>query len=507
MTVSRYAWQSERKLRLISPNGGFWRIRCMALCACCISLATMGSAQTVPAFFGAEGAGAKSVGGRAGRVIEVVNLNAEGPGSLKEALEASGPRTVVFRVGGTIDWGGAKVRVTNPYLTIAGQTAPGDGICIRNGQLYIRTHDVVMRYLRVRSGMGHCIFLEDGTHSVIIDHCSFSWATDENVTLYSVDSPLRDITFSWCISSEGVRPEATQHNVHGAGIIVGSVRRADLLENIDVHHNLFAHNQFRNPYIKGKSARVINNITYDWEFWSMLIRAGITVDIIGNHFKLGPSFSPADWTHKESIIWSAVPGDNGNYGVPGTPSIYIAGNRDEYRDNDPDEDNWDLMDAVVYLKTTGKVDRTFERKCPQPAGPFPITVHRVEDLDRVLLPSVGASRHLDDKGEWVSIRDSVDERVIADYVDGTGILPSKVADVGGYPELSGGIPYVDSDHDGMPDAWEIANGFDPSDASDGGKDADADGYTNLEESLNGTDPHKSIAMAGSVQPSGVAPAQ
>ena len=443
----------------------------------------------IPAFAGAEGAGAKAKGGRGGRVIAVTTLDATGPGSFLEALHASGPRTIVFRVSGDIDWKGRKVRITEPYLTIAGQTAPGGGICLRGGQLYFRTHDVIMRYLRVRqSDLGEpnsCIFLENGSHDIIVDHCSFSWATDENITLYSIDKPLRDITFSWCISSEGLRPESTRHNRHGAGFIAGSVRRADLVENIHLHHNLFAHNQFRNPYIKGKSARVINNITYDWEYWCMLIRAGMTIDIIGNRFKLGSDFYPDDWTHRECVIWSAIPGDNGDRGVPGTPSIHIAQNRDDNVDNDPDGDNWDLMASVVNLRTTGKVDRAYRRARPRPSGPFPITVHPVQKLDRILLPSVGASECLDQHGRWIATRDTADQRVIANYRSGKGSFVADPEKVGGYPKLAAGTPYPDADGDGMSDIWESAKRLDPDDPSDGKLDRDGDGFTNLEEFLNG----------------------
>lgn len=176
------------------------------------SLAVAGeSTKSVPAFPGAEGFGAHTPGGRGGRIIEVTNLNTDGPGSLQAACSAKGPRIVVFRVSGIIDAG---VGITEPFITIAGQTAPGDGICIRNGGIGVYTHDVVVRYLRARPGdhpfgpggeNRDCISVAgpaDRVYNVVIDHCSASWGTDENIQLWGGQ---RNITIQWCITSESLQ--------------------------------------------------------------------------------------------------------------------------------------------------------------------------------------------------------------------------------------------------------------------------------------------------------------
>jgi hypothetical protein len=214
------------------------------------------ASSTLPAFPGAEGFGSHTPGGRGGRVIEVTHRGAEGPGSLRAAVEATGPRIVVFRVGGIIDLEGG-LAIRNPFITIAGQTAPGDGICLANGPLTINTHDVVVRYLRVRPGDGpgggnpenrDCLGIAgpgDQVHNVIVDHCSFSWGLDENVqTWYGP----RDITVQWCISSESLDDSLHPKGPHGKGMILGSEDNT-----ITVHHCLLAHNSDRNPLINSGS--------------------------------------------------------------------------------------------------------------------------------------------------------------------------------------------------------------------------------------------------------------
>ena len=179
--------------------------------ALCLLLgAATRAAAPLPAFPGAEGFGAHTPGGRGGRIIEVTNLSSDGPGSLREACAAKGPRIVVFRVGGIIE---GSVSVREPFITIAGQTAPGDGICIRNGVFHVGTHDVIVRHLRVRPGdhpFGPCASDRDcisvsgpgdRVHDVIIDHCSVSWGIDENMGTWGRP---RNVTFQWCITSESL---------------------------------------------------------------------------------------------------------------------------------------------------------------------------------------------------------------------------------------------------------------------------------------------------------------
>ena len=178
----------------------------------------------MPAFPGAEGGGAESAGGRGGRIIEVTNLNDTGTGSFRAACEASGPRIVIFRVGGIIEIK-YKITLRNPFITIAGQTAPGDGILIKGNEIYIQTHDVIIQFIRIRLGRrddfaeqeGDCIGIHSGGYNVMIDHCSLSWANDENTSIWSGEDAAHNITFSWNLIAEGLT-----YNHASCGLIIGS---------------------------------------------------------------------------------------------------------------------------------------------------------------------------------------------------------------------------------------------------------------------------------------------
>ena len=442
--------------------------------------------STPSAFLGAQGGGAKGVGGRGGRVIEVANLNDSGPGSLRAAIEASGPRIVVFRVAGIIQ-PASSMRIRNPYITIAGQTAPGGGILISGknspqSPLMIDTHDVTIQYLRVRTGRGmqaaqegDGIGINSNVYNAVIDHCSVSWGMDENLQVWSDYGPSRSITFSWNLIAEGLAN-------HSCGLITGTNKTADArsMVDIDVHHNLFMHNQNRNPLIMSQSSRVVNNIVYNWEWWAAGFSSGVQIDLIGNIFKRGPD---SDSRRHEITWWQDY-----TEGPGGNPSIYVRGNKGPYQPN-PDADNWPMiMIGRSYSSTETPLSRSLQRSSPLPAQAFPITAGSASQLEGVMLPEVGASRRLDQNGNWVSNRDSVDKRLVQEYGNGSGFIPSNEGQVGGLPSIAGGTPYVDSDHDGMPDAWETRYSLNPNSASDGSADADGDGYTNIEEFLNGGDP-------------------
>lgn len=245
-------------------------------------------AQT-PSFPGAEGWGALSIGGRGGNVIEVTNLNDAGPGSLREACSASGARTVVFRTGGVIELL-SEIQIMNPFITIAGQTAPGDGIVIKNFPLTIFTHDVILRGLRIRIGNDFptlnsdnrdCISIQSGSSKVIVDHCSLSWGSDEIVSI--LDSGVNSITIQHCIISEGLFANIHPKGFHSMGLLVGYDA-----SKTSVHHNLFAHNAGRNPLIARRTDHeFINNVIYDWKFNSDLLEENtqLKLDFIGNYYK------------------------------------------------------------------------------------------------------------------------------------------------------------------------------------------------------------------------------
>jgi hypothetical protein len=441
------------------------------------------AAAAVPAFPGAEGGGAESVGGRGGQVLQVTNLDDSGPGSLRAACETPGRRIVVFRVGGVITLT-RPLAITEPYLTIAGQTAPGGGILLGTARgecdvIVVSTHDVVIRFLRVRHA--HDGFGAKGASRLVIDHCSVSWGRDENM---SANAPTHDVTYSWILNAECLMP-------HACGILIGGAGWDPVLSprmvNIDVHHNLFLHNLNRNPKIKCMNSQSINNIAYDWNWWAAAFAGGIEIDLIGNLFKRGPNYIGDNVEHccgflatPREFLWRA----DYTTGPPDRdPSIHIRHNVGP-TNPDPAADNWSMIEEMKsgWVRTERAPSRRFERRAPQ-ARKHPITVDPVMDLERILLADVGASRRLDENGRWVPARDAVDERLIREYRSGTGKLVRDIRDVGGLPVIAAGPPYPDADRDGMPDAWEKARGLNPN-SNDSALDRDGDGYTNIEEFLN-----------------------
>jgi len=449
----------------------------------------------IPAFPGAEGFGAGTPGGRGGKVYEVTNLNDSGPGSLRACAESSGPRICVFRTGGTIDMRSA-IRIENPYITIAGQTAPGGGILIKGKRfsstpIRISTHDVVIRFIRVRTGRdsggsqsGDTIGIENNAYNVVIDHCSVSWGRDENLQVWSNSVASHDITFSWNITSEALLN-------HSMGFITGSNTPAiaDQMTNIDVHHNLFLHNDKRNPYVKHKTGRIVNNIVYNWGDWGFLSEGGTHFDIINNLYISGPSSSGYEaWAGPPAPGWN----DSATFDPDNCPEKciyhYVIGNKGPHHP-DPSGDNWSFLCWDIYGSSgCNPVPSVYRRMSPLASPPFPISAVPVSQLEAIILPDVGASRRLDQNGNWVMNRDAVDLRLLNEYENSTGKLISDESEVGGFPTIASGTPYADSDHDGMPNDWENKYSFNPNSSSDGNQDTDGDGYTNIEEYLNGTNP-------------------
>jgi pectate lyase len=425
------------------------------------------SGTGVRAFPSAEGFGSASVGGRGGRVVEVVNLNDSGPGSLRSAVEASGPRTIVFRTGGTILLRKPLI-LSNPYVTIAGQTAPGGGICLRSDRsnykpcLFIRTHDVVVRFLRVRPGpcSGSSQTL-DGVringresssmaYNVILDHCSVSWAVDECLEI-GVNS--RDITTQWCIISEGLNDSVHPEGPHSRGMLI----REQNSYNLSVHHNLFAHNEYRNPQVSNEGrVDVRNNVVYGWTRKAMsssdVVGVPVKLNAVANYFKAGPDSS----TSLGEIDLHPIPPN------PGWQA-YVRDNIGPHR----------LSVGLPDSLSVSKLDTRWLVSTPAFQAPSVATTTASQAYVDVL-SAAGASR---------PGRDTVDARVIDNVRDGTGRLVDHPDQVGGWPFLAPGNAPVDSDHDGIPDAWEIANGLDPYDARDAARHS-SNGYTNLENYLN-----------------------
>ena len=422
------------------------------------------SGRAVPAFPGAEGFGSQTPGGRGGRVIEVTNLDDDGPGSLKAAVDAKGPRIVVFRVSGTIQLS-RQLNIREPFITIAGQTAPGDGICLRGTYIWVGTHDVVIRYLRVRVGDNpdgpdpgnrdgiDVVGKADQVYNVVIDHCSFSWALDETVSTWSA---ARDVTVQWCIVSEPLMDSIHPQGSHSTGVLLGSEENT-----VSVHHCLLAHNSGRNPLIAADHGKSVidwrNNVVYNYG-GSVCGNARGQVDInyVGNYIKAGPN-------SREPGAFRIRPDDKQLYFV-----------RDNIWPGQPESGGKDLM-----VLSAGRTPLPDNIASSELIAVPPVTVQLAADVYETVLNF---------SGTILPVRDVVDARIVEEVRTGAGAIIDTQWDVGGWPEYHSIEAPADIDHDGMPDDWEQKYGFSPDDPADGPKDRDGDGYTNVEEYLNATNP-------------------
>ncbi len=409
------------------------------------------AANPIPAFPGAEGPGMYAVGGRGGRVIVVDSLADAGSGSLREAVRATGPRTIVFRVSGTIELTDPLV-IEHPYITIAGHTAPGDGVTIK-GSLRVSAADVVIRHVRCRAVAGDAISVV-GAQQVVIDHCSVSWGDDE---VLSVTDGSDDVSVQWSIISEGLN-----HGDHSYGSLI----RGRNGQRVAFHHNLYAHHAGRSPrpgnYVVHTADPVglhfdfRNNVVYDWGgryagYNADGDRRSITrMNFVANYYKAGPSSHGAMAFRETAAHARAWFADNMMNGA---------------RPDDP----W----ALVAFRNFATEERA-AYKLPGPLDMPLVATSNAATAFRNVLAHAGASRPR---------RDAVDERIIADVHNGTGRVIDRQSDVGGWPPLATVPAPHDADRDGMPDAWEVAQGLDPNDGSDGSRTGDA-GYTNLERYLD-----------------------
>lgn len=410
------------------------------------------------AFPGAEGFGRFTVGGRGGKVVEVTTLEDAGPGTLRNAVEQKGSRTVIFRVGGTITLR-APLVIAHDSLTIAGQTAPGDGICIRGYPVLIEADNVIIRFLRFRMGDENrvegdalsAIFRKD----LIIDHCSFSWGTDEVLTVRDNENT----TVQWCIISESLHRSSHHKGPHGYGGIWGG-------KGASFHHNLLAHHFSRNPRFNGsryhgEPQRELvdfrNNVVYNWGQQSAYGGERGRQNVVANYFRYGPATGPKNRIVEPSDAegrWYVA--DNFVFGFPEITA-----------------DNW-----------AGGVQGDFWQKVRvrQPHPCAPVVTHTAHQAYALVLTHAGAV---------LPRRDEVDARIVREVRSGTtsfgmggrGIIDSQ-DEVGGWPELRDGSPPPDADHDGMPDEWELNHSLNPFDPRDGRLDSNGDGYTNLEHYLN-----------------------
>ncbi len=474
----------------------------------------------IPAFPGAEGGGMYTFGGRGGKVLTVTNLNDDGPGSFRWACEQGGARIIVFNVSGNIVLK-TPIIVRAPYITIAGQTAPGEGVQISGESFQVDTHDVIIRHMRFRRGNTHVWYREDSfggnpVGNIMIDHVSAEWGLDENISFYRHMFDLHDgkakrkvptvnVTIQNTISAK-----ALDTWNHAFGSTIGG-------ENASFMRNLWADNTGRNPSIGwGGVFNFVNNIIYNYvhrtadggEFSTMS-------NFINNYYKPGPC------TPKTALAYRIVKSEsrsNKLFDYPQYGRIYATGNIVEgYPEVTKDNWNGGIQIADKDLPNGVPTDVTALMRSNEPFEMPHMTIIPSEQTFDKVLENVGAT---------MPVRDIVDQRIVEEVKTGKAYyvnkLPKKnpygdmwgladaskneegffkyrrlgkdsykdgiitdIEQMGGFPKYKKVKPYKDSDGDGMPDEWEIANGLNPNDPSDANKDCTGDGYTNIEKYING----------------------
>lgn len=459
----------------------------------------------VRAFPGAEGGGMYATGGRGGRVIKVTNLNDSGEGSLRAAINAKGARTIVFEVDGVIELESI-LKIRHGDVTIAGQTAPGDGICIKNYPFMVAADNVIIRFIRCR--MGDEKGVEDDAmggrfqKDIIVDHCSISWCTDEAASFYA----NANFTMQWCLISESLRNSVHAKGSHGYGAIWGGV-------NASYHHNLLAHNDSRNPRFDGgesydternplkgedRSVDYRNCVVYNFGTYPCYGGEGQSINFVGNYYKWGPaSVNGADEESKGKkrnyFYYISGVKQNVDYGCPAvytgknTNFLAVSGGGD---DNGVNVNNWK---GFIYDKKLANIGMTLMEQLDNPVRINPegqsayVTTHKVHQAYKKVLDYAGACHK----------RDAVDERAVKDTRSGKASIRSgghgsmngyidTPSAAGGWPTYAKGEVKADTDGDGIPDWWEDAMGLDKENASDSvEKLLDTTGrYTNLEVYLH-----------------------
>lgn len=417
---------------------------------CLLGVITYAQAQPI-AFPGAEGYGKYTAGGRGGRVLIVTNLNDNGVGSFRDAVEQKGPRIVVFAVDGTIELK-SPLRINNDSITIAGQSAPGDGICLKDYPLVVNASNVIVRYIRVRVGDRHRLDSDGlgggryGQKNVILDHISTSWSIDECLSIYKTEN----LTVQWCLVSHSLNTSVHTKGSHGFGGIWGGYKAT-------FHHNLLANHASRNPRFSSvdgtKWVDYRNNVVYNWGFKTAYGGGHHgEINMVGNYYKPGP----ASQHHRLLDV-----------AEDGTGRYYVAGNVMEGDDTVTRDNHCAVTDKFSCLVDT----------------PFPYEPIN-EDI-----PVVAYRRVLKEVGCSFS-RDTYDKEVLRQVKKGIGTFGIKgiinsQKEVGGWPVLKTGKPLRDTDADGMPDVWERRYGLNMNDASDASSYTLDKNYTNIEIYLNG----------------------
>ena len=464
------------------------------------------------------GGGAYSFGGRGGKVIVVTTLNDSGPGSFREACETGGARIVVFNVAGVIHLK-SPIRIRAPYITIAGQTAPGDGICIAGCTTEANTHDVVVRYMRFRRGSTDVGDRDDALGgnpigNIMIDHCSGSWGLDENISFYrhmfdpkngrQLDKlPTVNVTIQNTMSAQGL----DTYN-HAFGSTIGG-------ENCAFIRNLWANNTGRNPSIGWNGIfNLVNNVIYNWVNRS--VDGGdytALYNIINNYYKPGPATpknSPINYRIIEPQSSGRSKLEHAKFG-----RLYVTGNVVEGNEQ-VTKDNWA---GGVQIREKKGVDILISQEEAE-KNYFPVMrVNKPFLMPEfpIMTAQEAYGFVLDNAGASLPKRDIVDKRIIKQVRTGEVYYDKKadsktyyqfkhrslkpdsykmgiitdISQVGGYPVYKG-KPYKITNGDGIPDAWKIKYGFDPKGPSIANGDMNGDGYTNIEKYINGIDPTKKV---------------
>ncbi len=461
--------------------------------------------EKMVAFPGAEGfAATTTTGGRGGTVYYVTNLNDNGAGSLREAVGKTGARIIMFQVSGTIALS-SNLEIKNGNVTIAGQTAPGDGICLKNYTLQVKSSNVIIRYLRFRPGdyvVGIGSSAEpdaaegQNQSNVIIDHCTMSWSIDELSSWYANNS----FTLQWCMLYESLKNSGHSKGAHGYTGLWGGNKAS-------FHHNLVAHSDSRNPRIAHPLIEernytsftpgvidVRNNVFYNWGGNSGYGGEGRKANFVNNYYKSGPStsgnrryqiFEPY-WTSEDAYKINST---TLNYPASPLGTFYADGN---YVEGSPSvtADNWlgfanpkdgaggsykrSSSTTISAVTATPEQIAAMKRSTPHDTVGGWVTTQTAEAAYAKVVQYAGASL----------ARDASDARVANSVTAGTGTIIDKPSDVGGYPTLNTGTVPTDTDGDGIPDAWEDAHGLNKNDKTDGAKKTLSTHYTNVEVYIN-----------------------
>ena len=483
------------------------RLLTLGALALMLGAAANGDAQAQPkekqlAFPGAEGFGRYTTGGRGGAVYRVTTLEDTGEeGSFRWACEQKGPRTIIFDVAGTI-YLKSELRLRNGDVTIAGQSAPGQGICIADYPFQIGASNVIIRYMRFRCGNRHVDKHEgDGLggmdlHDVIIDHCSVSWSVDECLSVYG----SKNLTVQWCIAAQSMVNAGHSKGNHGYGGNWGG-------SGASYHHNLMIHHTSRTPRLGPRPSTqtdermdMRNNVIYNWGGNGCYGGEGMNVNIVNNYYKPGPGTEKRNATIQRRIAGIGIRTSEYTDHNSANPNewdkmwhvwgkFYVDGNVNSKYD-DVTRDNWTY--GMYNQITNGSgVDYTYTQetkdtmRIDKPIDFVAVTTHSAEDAFQKVLDYAGCRR-------LSTTRDALDLILVEDAKNGTatytgsncdpGFINSQ-DDCGGWPVLTAANAPADLDNDGISDQWEDFNGLDPTDPTDGNKVGE-DGYTNLERYLN-----------------------